>query len=203
MAQTENEIYYPGVSQADYQKIADILDELKKMAESIDEAVGKLVPKEEGKGLSENDYSDEDKEAVENAEDSNNRVESLSPQSTNDQYPSAKCVYDLVKLLKEVTGTFTTTYSTSSNYVAGDIVVYSGKIYECTDNTTGNWDSTKWSEISLQDEIESLMQEILNARESTEKSKTFASVDARFEELEEEMSDALQVDEEEEVTIYD
>ena len=180
MAQTENEIYYPGVSQADYQKIADILDELKKMAESIDEVVGKLVPKEEGKGLSTNDFSDEDKSVVDNAEDSENKVDHLSSSSTNDQYPGAKCVYDLIKLLKEVTGTFTTTYSTSESYEEGDIVVYEGKIYKCNDDTTGSWDSTKWDEISLLDEINQLISELENLDGS-----------------------ALQITEESEVVIYD
>ena len=33
---------------------------------------------------------------AQNAEDINNKITSLSDQSTDTQYPSAKCVYDLV-----------------------------------------------------------------------------------------------------------
>ena len=36
-------------------------------------------------------------------------------------------------------------YSTSTQYYIGDYVTYQGKLYVCIENTSGAWDSTKWS----------------------------------------------------------
>lgn len=36
-------------------------------------------------------------------------------------------------------------YNPEETYNVGDLVVYSGEVYRCTANTTGEWDSTKWS----------------------------------------------------------
>lgn len=60
MATTGNGIYYP----SDYSAVADILSDLKKMAESIDESVENKVDKVDGKGLSTNDYTDAEKEKI-------------------------------------------------------------------------------------------------------------------------------------------
>lgn len=64
MATTQKGTYYP----SDYSKIADIPEDMKKMAESIDEQTDNLVPKEEGKGLSEEDFTTELKTKLNNLE---------------------------------------------------------------------------------------------------------------------------------------
>ena len=45
-------------------------------------------------------------------------------------------------------------YDTAVSYVVGDIVEHLGKLYKCTGATTGVWDSTKWTQTTLGDEIE-------------------------------------------------
>jgi hypothetical protein len=42
--------------------------------------------------------------------------------------------------------TFAANYSSSASYAVGDIVTYDGKLYKCTAPTTGNFDSTKWTQ---------------------------------------------------------
>ena len=47
-------------------------------------------------------------------------------------------------------GLETNTYSSSSTYNVGDLVVYNHTIYECnTANTTGTWDSSKWTLVPI------------------------------------------------------
>ena len=46
-----------------------------------------------------------DTTALSGKEDNTNKVTSLSAQSTDTQYPSAKCVYDLIGGLDELLGT--------------------------------------------------------------------------------------------------
>ena len=60
MAKTKNGIEYPD----NYDSVADIPEDLKKMAESIDVQIEKKVEKEEGKGLSTNDFTNADKEKL-------------------------------------------------------------------------------------------------------------------------------------------
>lgn len=45
-------------------------------------------------------------------------------------------------------------YDTAVSYAVGDIVEHLGKVYKCTGATTGVWDSTKWTQTTLADEIE-------------------------------------------------
>ena len=56
--------------------------------------------------------------------------------------------------LQDVTGTATDTFSTSSTYAVGDIVVKDKKIYRCITaiTTAGAWDSSKWEQLSLRTE---------------------------------------------------
>lgn len=60
MAETKNGIKYPD----NYDSVADIPADLKKMAESIDAQIEKKVEKENGKGLSTNDFTNADKEKL-------------------------------------------------------------------------------------------------------------------------------------------
>lgn len=45
--------------------------------------------------------------------------------------------------------TFAPNYSSSTNYTAGAYVTYDGKLYKCTAATTGNFDSTKWTQVAM------------------------------------------------------
>ena len=52
--------------------------------------------------------------------------------------------------IRQALGVDKTTYNTTTNYSKGDLVVYNYQIYECNvDNTTGEWDSTKWTLIPI------------------------------------------------------
>ena len=52
---------------------------------------------------------------------------------------------DEIYNLRVALGIQTPTYDTTKTYSIGDLVVYNHKIYECKeDNTTGDFDSTKW-----------------------------------------------------------
>lgn len=73
MGQTTNyHLPYP----SDYTENADVPEAIKDLAEATDEALGGITPQ--------------------NMEVTTNKVTSLSNSSTDTQYPSAKCVYDLV-----------------------------------------------------------------------------------------------------------
>ena len=49
-------------------------------------------------------------------------------------------------------------YDSSHSYVIGDYCIYNNTLYRATANTTGNWDSTKWTQTTiaaqLQDRLE-------------------------------------------------
>lgn len=60
----------------DYTGIADVPEWLKDLAEATENALGEVTPQ--------------------NMEVTTNKVTSLSSSSTDTQYPSAKCVYDIV-----------------------------------------------------------------------------------------------------------
>ena len=60
----------------DYTGIADVPEWLKDLAEATEDALGEVTPQ--------------------NMEVITNKVTSLSSSSTDTQYPSAKCVYDLI-----------------------------------------------------------------------------------------------------------
>lgn len=68
MATTNKGIYYPN----DYSNVADVPEDMKKLAESVDTIVSNLdtnkVDKVEGKGLSTNDYTNEDKAKLDSLE---------------------------------------------------------------------------------------------------------------------------------------
>jgi len=41
------------------------------------------------------------------------------------------------------------TYSTSTNYAVGDMVIHDYRIWECTTACTGTWDETKWQVVPI------------------------------------------------------
>lgn len=61
-----------------------------------------------------------------------NKVESVSINSTHTEYLSAKGSYDLDNALRHILGLDVDTFSTSSTYAVGDYVVYKGKLWKCT-----------------------------------------------------------------------
>lgn len=56
-------------------------------------------------------------------------------------------------------------YETTESYIPLNYVIKDGQLYCCTANTTGEWDSTKWRETTVGDELNTLMQKVysLNA----------------------------------------
>lgn len=70
-----------------------------------------------------------------------NKVESVSINSTHTEYLSAKGSYDLDHALRHILGLDVDTFSASSTYAVGDYVVYDGKLWKCTTAVTsaGAW----------------------------------------------------------------
>ena len=95
MGQTTKGIVYPSAYNSD----ADLPTDLETMAESIDTALGNvtidvdsaLSPTSENPVQNNVIYT-----ALEGKEAVTNKVTSISSSSTDTQYPSAKCVYDIV-----------------------------------------------------------------------------------------------------------
>lgn len=44
-------------------------------------------------------------------------------------------------------------YDSTDSYAAGDYCIYQGDLYRCTASTTGIWDSSKWSQTVVMDEV--------------------------------------------------
>lgn len=44
-------------------------------------------------------------------------------------------------------------YDVNVSYSAGDYAMYEGTLYKATDTTTGAWDSSKWSEAQISDDV--------------------------------------------------
>lgn len=44
-------------------------------------------------------------------------------------------------------------YDSTDSYAAGDYCIYQGDLYRCTASTTGSWDSSKWSQTVVMDEV--------------------------------------------------
>lgn len=70
-----------------------------------------------------------------------NKVESVSINSTHTEYLSAKGSFDLDHALRHILGLDVDTFSTSSTYAVGDYVVYNGKLWKCKTavTTAGAW----------------------------------------------------------------
>lgn len=69
-------------------------------------------------------------------------------------------------------------YDSNESYVPLNYAIKDGQLYCCTANTTGEWDSTKWRETTVGDELNTLMQRVfaLNAGQvSFDESATYSS----------------------------
>ena len=77
-----------------------------------------------------------------------------------------------VNTIYDALGTGTDTYSTSTSYVVGDMVIYNGMIYKCTTATSGAWNSANWSLVPVSvDEkinIELLPKDIITVTRTTD-----------------------------------
>ena len=85
-------------------------------------------------------------------EELSNKVTTVSNTSTNTEYPSAKCVYDLDIALRHILGLDVDTFSTTQTYAVGDYVIYNLKLWKCTTavSTAGDWTGTdNWTESYL------------------------------------------------------
>lgn len=81
-------------------------------------------------------------------------------------------------LVDAIAGVIADEYDPTESYVPLNYVLKDGKIYCCTANTTGAWDSTKWRETTVGDELNTLMQRVysLNAGQvSYSESATYES----------------------------
>jgi len=83
------------------------------------------VNTQEGKGLSSNDYTTEEKTKLAGAEITQNKVTSVSGSSTDTEYPSAKCLYDALagKQAALVSGTNIKTINEQSILGSGDLAL--------------------------------------------------------------------------------
>ena len=52
----------------------------------------------------------------------------------------------------EIYTTTISAYSTTRNYFVGNVVVYNNALYKCTTATSGTWDSSAWTTISIVDD---------------------------------------------------
>lgn len=53
-------------------------------------------------------------------------------------------------------------YATASTYNKGDYTIYDRELYKCkTDNTTGAWDSTKWDKVTVADELQTAVTNVI------------------------------------------
>lgn len=68
-----------------------------------------------------------------------------------------------VNTIYDALGTGTDTYSTSTSYVVGDMVIYNGMIYKCITATSGTWNSANWNlvpifvDANINDEIKGML----------------------------------------------
>ena len=117
MATTNKGIYYPN----DYSNVADVPEDMKKLAESVDTQISNLdtnkVDKVNGKGLSTNDYTNEDKaklDSLENYDDTEIKQDIEDIQAKDEsQDTEIDKQSDLIQKLKDNCINVTTEESTS------------------------------------------------------------------------------------------
>lgn len=57
-------------------------------------------------------------------------------------------------------------YDPNESYIPLNYAIYEGNLYCCTGNTTGTWDSTKWRETTVGEELNTLMQRVFALKAS-------------------------------------
>ena len=95
-----------------------------------------------------------------------------------------EAIDDVEKSLEEKLGTYANTYDSTKTYSIGSIVVYDKKIYECLEETTGKFDTTKWQEVTVKeliDKVEEITTEIVSEVEE--------EIKPSIEEVKQEISD--------------
>ena len=78
----------------------DTISDLQTIREGA--AAGATAYQKPSSGIPESDLDSPTQQKIDGAEQSSNKVTSLSGSSTDTQYPSAKCTYDLIKSLQDV-----------------------------------------------------------------------------------------------------
>ena len=133
------------------------------------------VDKVSGKGLSENDFTDALKTKLEGiaagAEVNVQADWSQTNTSADDYIKNKPNVIEVVKVdgvaltptdnAVDITGKanesiIASEYSTNESYVIGEYVLRGNILYTCTANTSGTWDSSKWAQVIIMDEINHL-----------------------------------------------
>lgn len=126
MATTNKGIYYPN----NYSNVADVPEDMKKLAESVDTVVGNLdtnkVDKVDGKGLSTNDYTNEDKaklDSLENYDDTEIKQDIEDIQAKDEsQDTEIDKQSDLIQKLKDNCINVTTEEATSLHVTDASIL---------------------------------------------------------------------------------
>lgn len=57
-------------------------------------------------------------------------------------------------------------YNPASSYAVGDYCTYNMALYKCTASTTGTWDSTKWTQVYVTDELETAVSSHADRRDN-------------------------------------
>lgn len=80
-----------------------------------------------------------------------NKTQVISASSTEDQYPSAKAVYNMNYNIYKMLGLHVDTFSTTKTYAVGDYVVRGNILYKCKTAVTaaGAWNANNWEESYL------------------------------------------------------
>ena len=101
-----------------------------------------------------------------------------------------EAIDDVEKNLEEKLGTYENTYDSTETYSIGSIVVYDKKIYECLQETTGEFDTTKWQEVTVKeliDKVEEITTDI--EEEQATQNESIEELKTRVTELNQENED--------------
>lgn len=77
-------------------------------------------------------------------------------QATNTQSAIDEAFSRTVDLAGAISSISASPYSTQHSYHVGDYAMYDYKLYRCISDTSGAWDSTKWEEVKVTDELQEL-----------------------------------------------
>ena len=121
---------------------------------TVAEALGTKQDKVEGKGLSENDFTNAlfDKLNSIAAGAQVNVIEQVKVDGS--ALPIDSKAVDIVGKANAII--VAQAYSTSTSYVIGDYTIYNNLLYKCIGNTSGTWNSAKWSQVNVGGEIKAV-----------------------------------------------
>lgn len=111
------------------------------------------VDKVSGKGLSANDFTDALKDKLDNIA-SGAQVNVIDGVKVDGVALTPDGNKDVDIVGKANQSSIANAYSTTTNYVRGDYVMYQNTLYKCLQATTGTWDATKWEQAVVGDDLE-------------------------------------------------